>query len=279
MARSVHRLNHARSLYRMVVIGCGGTGSAFIGGLPFLHQSLIASGHPGLQVIVADGDRISPTNCVRQPFSESEIGLYKSVVLVNRLNLFWGLQWQASTDFVTAKTEGKTDLIISCVDTRAARLAITESPLFKECVYWLDIGNTTDGGQFVLGQPRNSRNRKTRRRLPTVAELFPEIVTSLLDNADDLPACSAAEALERQEPFINQTLAYHSLAMLARLFRHGELSYHGGFVALSEGRMSPLRIRDQLCSGRRMRNINQDADGSSSGQSLRPLGSQRTMNH
>jgi len=263
----------------MVVIGCGGTGSAFIGGLPFLHQSLIASGHPGLQVIVADGDRISPTNCVRQPFSESEIGLYKSVVLVNRLNLFWGLQWQASTDFVTAKTEGKPDLIISCVDTRAARLAITESPLFKECVYWLDIGNTTDGGQFVLGQPRNSRNRKTRRRLPTVAELFPEIVTSLLDNADDLPACSAAEALERQEPFINQTLAYHSLAMLARLFRHGELSYHGGFVALSEGRMSPLRIRDQLCSGRRMRNINQDADGSPSGQSLRPLGSQRTMNH
>jgi len=133
--------------------------------------------------------------------------------------------------------------------------------------------------QLVLGHFRNSRNRKNRRRLPTVAELFPEIITPLLDSADDLPACSAVEALERQEPFINQTLVYHSLAMLARLFRHGELSYHGGFVTLSEGRMSPLRIRDQLCSGRRMRNINQDADGSPSGQSLRPLGSQRTMNH
>lgn len=243
MARTLHRLNHARRLYRAVVIGCGGTGSALIGGLPFLHQALIALGHPGLQVIVADGDRVSPTNCVRQPFSESEIGLYKSVVLVNRLNLFWGLQWQASTDFVTAKTEGKTDIIISCVDTRAARLAITKSPLFRECVYWLDIGNTADGGQFVLGQPRNSRNRKTRKRLPTVAELFPEIITPLLDNADDLPACSAVEALERQEPFINQTLAYHALAMLARLFRDGELGHYGGFINLANGRMSPLPVQ------------------------------------
>lgn len=242
MARTVHRLNHARSLYRMVVIGCGGTGSALIGGLPFLHQALIASGHPGLQVIVADGDRVSPTNCVRQPFSESEIGLYKSIVLVNRLNLFWGLQWQASSDFVTAKTQGKADIIISCVDTRAARLEITKSPLFKECVYWLDLGNTSDGGQFVLGQPRNSRNRKTRRRLPTIAELFPEIITPVLDNRDDLPACSAVEALERQEPFINQTLAYQALAMLARLFRHAELRHHGGFISLADGRMAPLLV-------------------------------------
>lgn len=221
-----------------------GTGSALIGGLPFLHQALIALGHPGLQVIVADGDKVSPTNCVRQPFPESEIGLYKSVVLVNRLNLFWGLRWQASTDFVTAKIQGKTDIIVSCVDTRAARLEITKSLLFKECVYWLDVGNSANGGQFVLGQPRNSRNRKTHGRLPTVAELFPEIITPPLDNADDLPACSAVEALERQEPFINQTLAYQALAMLARLFRHGELTYHGGFVNLAAGRMSPLHIRD-----------------------------------
>jgi tRNA A37 threonylcarbamoyladenosine dehydratase len=88
MAQKVHKLNRSRTTSRVVVIGCGGTGSALIGGLPFLHQALTASGHPGLQVIIADGDKISATNCVRQPFSESEIGLFKSTVLVNRLNLF-----------------------------------------------------------------------------------------------------------------------------------------------------------------------------------------------
>jgi PRTRC genetic system ThiF family protein len=243
MPRTVHKLNRSRALHRVVVVGCGGTGSAVVGGLPFLHQALLAAGYPGLHVIVADGDKVTATNCVRQPFSESEIGLYKSVVLVNRLNLFWGLNWHASTEYVTAKTQGKADIIISCVDTRAARLEITKSPLFKECVYWLDLGNTADGGQFVLGQPKNDRNRKTPGRLPTVAELFPEIVTPLLDSADDLPACSSVEALERQEPFLNQTLAYHALAMLARLFRHGELTYHAGFANLASGRVTPLQVK------------------------------------
>lgn len=245
MRQLVHKLNRSRVLNRIVVIGCGGTGSAIVGGLPFLHQALLTTGHPGLQVIVADGDKVSRTNCVRQPFSESEVGLYKSVVLVNRLNLFWGLKWQASSEYVTEKTQGKADIIVSCVDTRTARLQITKSLLFKECVYWLDLGNNAESGQFVLGQPKNDRNRKTPRRLPTVAELFPEIVTPLLDHQDDLPACSALESLERQEPFVNQVLAYHSLAMLARLFRHGELAYQGGFISIAHGRMAPVLISNQ----------------------------------
>lgn len=242
MTEAVHKFNHSRSMYRMAVIGCGGTGAALIGGLPFLHQGLIAIGHPGLQIIIADGDKVSATNCVRQPFSESEIGLHKSTVLVNRLNLFWGLNWQASTEHVTSKTQGRMDILISCVDTRAARWELVRSPLFNACGYWLDIGNRSDGGQFILGQPKNNRNRKTRNRLPTAAELWPEIVNPALDRGDDLPSCSAVEALERQEPFINQTLAYHALALLARLFRHGAIAYHGGFINLASGKMAPLAV-------------------------------------
>jgi hypothetical protein len=56
-------------------------------------------------------------------------------------------------------------------------------------------------------------------RLPTAAELFPEFVDPRLDKKDTHPSWSAIEALERQEPFVNQTLAYQALAMLARLFR------------------------------------------------------------
>lgn len=242
--QSVHKLHPSRCIHRLAVVGCGGTGSALIGGLPLLHQALTATGHPGLQVVVADGDRVSASNCVRQPFSESEIGLYKSTVLVNRMNLFWGLNWQASTEYVTRKTEGKVDILISCVDTRSARFEITRSPLFRNCAYWLDLGNTSDGGQFVLGQPRNIRNRRNPYRLPTVVELFPEIADAALDKGDDLPSCSAIEALERQEPFINQALAYQALALLARLSRHGEVGYHGAFIDLKSGRMAPLHVAE-----------------------------------
>jgi len=64
-----------------------------------------------------------------------------------------------------------------------------------------------------------------------------------LDRKDNLPPCSAVEALDRQEPFVNQVLAYQALAMLARLFRYGRVSYQGGFISLASGRMSPIELR------------------------------------
>ena len=78
---------------RVLVVGCGGNGSAITAGLPYLHQAMLVHGHcGGLEVTLMDGDAISATNCVRQPFSQAEIGHSKAVVLVSRLNLFWGLQ-------------------------------------------------------------------------------------------------------------------------------------------------------------------------------------------
>src|SRR5262249_54012188 len=83
---------------------------------------------------------------------------------------------------------------------------------------------------------------KGRDHLPNVADLFPEIVDPRLDAKDKLPSCSALEALESQSPFVNQTLAYQALALLAQFFRRGRLSYHGGFINLATGRMSPLPV-------------------------------------
>jgi PRTRC genetic system ThiF family protein len=237
-----------RRRVRVLVVGCGGTGSAIAAGLPYLHQAMIANGHPaGLHVTLMDGDPISPTNCVRQPFSRSEIGLYKAVVLVNRLNVFWGLDWQA----VPANLEkgvriDEADIVIGCVDTRAARALIRNGTTDCSSVdYWLDVGNNADSGQFVLGEPLNETNRRSRTRLRTVSELYPEIVDPGLDN-DGLPSCSAAEALERQEPFVNSTLAQHALALLARLFRYGSITYHGGFLSLQNGCGGRLPIDPDL---------------------------------
>src|SRR6202050_1767520 len=153
---------------KRAVVGCGGTGSAIAAGLPHLHQALLAWGHPfGLDVTLIDGDRVSRTNCVRQPFSESEIGLYKATVLATRINLFWGLGWKAVPHFVDESWGHETDILIGCVDSRAARNAITRTPTYWNCRYWLDLGNNADSGQFVLGQPKNAKNRSSEQRLPT----------------------------------------------------------------------------------------------------------------
>jgi PRTRC genetic system ThiF family protein len=257
LAMEIHRI-HPELLERQVrvlVVGCGGTGSAVVSGLPYLHQSLIAHGHPGgLHVTVVDGDTISPINCVRQPFARSEIGLNKAIVLVNRLNLFWGLKWEAvpahlqAGMFISRSYSGddlRTHIVVGCVDTRAARATIRDAVgKWSTVSYWFDLGNNADSGQFILGEPLNERNRRAKLRLRSAAELYPEIVDPNLDN-DGEPSCSAVESLERQEPFVNSTLAQHALALLARLFRYGEISNHGGFINLASGATSVLRIEPQ----------------------------------
>ena len=229
---------------RILVVGCGGNGSAIASGIPYLHQAMVAFGHPGgLQVTLIDPDNVSETNCVRQPFCRTDIGFPKAIVLVNRTNLFWGLNWQGIQAQIQQLKKGTdVDFVIGCVDTRKARRAIDKWTTSSRVLYWLDLGNSASSGQFVLGQPKNPANRKKKDRLPTIAEMYPEIV-STKGKEDDQPSCSAAEALTRQEPFVNQNLAYQALAMLTQLLRHGSLSYQGGFCNLASGHVVPLPIR------------------------------------
>jgi len=229
---------------RILVVGCGGNGSAVVSGLPYLHQALLAFDHPGgLAVTVIDPDTITETNCVRQPFCRTEVGLSKAITLVHRINSFWGLSWQGmQAEIQQIAKNAAVDLVIGCVDTRKARRAIDVWVCKAPVLYWLDLGNNAASGQFILGEPNNCANRKKKHRLPTVSELYQEIVApSRREN--EQPACSAAEALTRQEPFINQNLAYQALAMLTQLLRHSSLSYQGAFCNLASGQVVPLPIR------------------------------------
>ena len=214
-----------------------------------------AWGHEyGLEVTLMDGDLVSETNCVRQPFAISDMGQNKATVLINRINLFWGTRWTAipnqfhGRSFARHQDRGP-DLVLGCVDTRAGRRAIAESlsGTLNNVSYWLDLGNNAASGQYVLGQPLNARNRRKAERLRTVCELYPEVIDA--DAGEDpLPTCSAVEALDRQEPFINQTLAASALAMLARLFRYGRLSHHGAFFNAKTGQMSAIPVDPEIWS-------------------------------
>jgi PRTRC genetic system ThiF family protein len=246
---------------RVLVVGAGGTGSAIAMGLPYLDQAMRVWGHAyGLEVTMMDADIVSETNCVRQPFSWSDIGQNKATVLINRMNLFWGTNWKAEPACFDNRTmqgnrDDDPDILVGCVDTRAARSAIHRavSNDMSRTGYWLDVGNNEASGQYVLGQPRNARNRRKAERLRTVSELYPEIVDTG-KGEDPLPSCSAVEALERQEPFVNQTLASSALAMMGRLFRYGKLNHHGAFFNAQSGHMSALPIDPHMWTKVRRRN-------------------------
>ncbi len=249
----------SRRGFRVLVIGAGGNGSAVLFGLPYLHHALIAWGFAdGLNVTVMDADTVSPTNCVRQPFGAADIGQNKATILINRINLFHQLSWHSDETFFSQGAQNNTgssydntvDFVISCVDTRAARREMHEAfnnvmGPWRSVRYWLDIGNNASNGQFVLGQPLNCVNRRSKARLRTVTELFPSIMDTSLGEGP-LPSCSAAEALERQEPFVNNVLATSALSMITRLMRYGQIDHQGAFYNAESGRSAPISIDPEL---------------------------------
>ena len=135
----------------ITLIGAGGTGSQVLSGLARMNQALKALGSPGLHLRVFDGDSVSQSNVGRQLFSPSDVGKNKAVVLVTRLNMFFGTNWEAYAYNVSKGLRLPGGIIISAVDDVEARYLIRDIGKNSRIVYWFDTGNTADTGQVVLG--------------------------------------------------------------------------------------------------------------------------------
>jgi PRTRC genetic system ThiF family protein len=238
--------NGERPIY-IALVGCGGNGSQMLTGLARLHLALRALGHPGMHLCAYDGDAVSAANIGRQLFFPGDIGRNKATILVHRLNSAYGLDWYAEpAHFGRVNADKRVDIVVSCVDTRETRAFIgdwLEAPGGTP-LYWMDLGNRAADGQVILGIPAwNRKHRRMWGRLPTVLELFPEIDgpgARKLDKADRAPSCSLAEALERQELFINQIVCTQALQLLWQVLRHRSTTYHGVFVNAVTGRVNAL---------------------------------------
>lgn len=236
------------------LIGAGGTGSQVLTGLARMSHSLQQLGHAGFQVSLWDDDIITDANRGRQLFAECEVGLSKSAALITRTNRFFGTGWKAiEKPFTTDTATGRTAIYISCVDTAAARFGIakvlddldlsthrTDIPR-----YWMDFGNGRDMGQVILsaiGKIKQPKSEKfdTVESLPFVTEEFGELLHRS-DN-DDTPSCSLAEALEKQDLFVNSVMAQMGCSLLWQLFRKGYTEQRGIFVNLTEFRTLPLPL-------------------------------------
>lgn len=242
------------------LIGAGGTGSKVLTALMEINESLIALGHAGLQVRLWDDDIITGANLGRQRFFECETGLYKSVALINRINRCIGSNWKAETvkfekdSFGRLPENARATITITCVDNVQARFGVAE--ILKEASnrrhyhdkpkYWLDFGNSQNTGQVLLStigeikQPC-SEKYQTVAILPFVTEEYGELLKQS-EQEDNTPSCSLAEALERQDLFINSSLTQMGCSLLWNLFRRGMTEYKGFFHNLKDFRTHPIKV-------------------------------------
>lgn len=242
------------------LIGAGGTGSKVLTALMEMNHSLIELGHAGLQIRLWDDDVITQANLGRQRFAECEIGLYKSVALINRANRFSGTNWKAETvkfekDRLDKLPENAgVSIYISCVDSVKARFGIADilnilnngKAYSNRPRYWLDFGNSQHTGQVLLStigrikQP-NSEKYETVASLPFITDEFGELLKQS-EEQDDTPSCSLAEALEKQDLFINSSLVQMGCSLLWGLFRNGMTEYRGFFHNLKEFNTHPIKV-------------------------------------
>ena len=232
------------------LIGLGGTGSQMLTCLARLSETLMALGHPGLHVRCFDHDIVTQSNVGRQLFSQADIGGNKAVVLVSRINRYFGYEWEAYPERYNNQITG--NIYVTCVDSAAARMEIAD--YFKEVklngephyrpLYWLDSGNLQKTGQVILGTLSNHKQPKsdhtTVSALPDVIKKFPQI--KKIKEEDQGPSCSVAQAIGRQDLFINSILAQFGANLLWKLFREGMISVHGCYVNLEQLIVSPIKI-------------------------------------
>ena len=231
------------------LIGCGGTGSQVLTALSRMSHSLIALNHPGFHITVFDPDIVTDANLGRQLFSSSDVGLNKAVVLTSRVNRFFSFAWKAVPDIYRNEPA---NIIITCTDNIKSRLEIANEFLQKEnkgydfqrLIYWLDFGNTQNSGQVILGtfseipQPE-SKKYIAKSKLDCVTERFD---LTKINEKDSGPSCSLAEAIEKQDLFINSTLANVGAKLLWKLFREGMSDQAGVFINMDTMKMNPVML-------------------------------------
>lgn len=241
----------------VTLIGGGGTGSQVLTCLARLDATLQALGHPGLYVTLYDPDTVSPANMGRQLFGQSEIGLNKAQCLITRMNNFFGNDWRAKacrypSDVKKMTREDLSNIFITCTDNVRSRndlwkvLKKLTSPNHIDDLtplYWLDCGNTQTTGQAVLGTIPEEIEQPKSERYETVSSL--KVITQYVDykevkDKDSGPSCSLAEALKKQDLFINSTLAHLGCDILWKLFRNGMIDHQGLFLNLGTMKVNPI---------------------------------------
>src|SRR5687768_4049352 len=127
MDHHVHQELFSRPV-RVLVVGTDDFGIASVMLLPHLHRTLLSSGHPGgLAVTLLAGDFVSHASRRTQPFRDADVGEPKSVVIVDRMNSLWGLEWHGVADeFGSAEQLAAADILVSCVTAGRKRGVLAE---------------------------------------------------------------------------------------------------------------------------------------------------------
>lgn len=194
--------------YKILIVGCGGTGSQF---MPFLMQ--LASNVKNIkEIILADADVFENKNLNNQRCTIYDIDKNKAQVCCERYKLIFP---NLNISYVDKYIKSKDDIynafeeyikvnyyyiIIGCVDNNATRKILYNYFLSHKNVIYIDSGNdsgkgdTNRNGQVIVGA--NIERIGERHYLPSVGDLYKEIP----ENKEDIETVGTCMRINNDYP-------------------------------------------------------------------------------
>ncbi len=236
--------------WKVLVVGCGGTGGYVAEGLCRL---LTGSDIP---LVLIDHDRVEPHNLLRQHFFATDVGKFKSQALAERLARQFGrpvgysvypydsdlIDREYGAGMARRMAQG---IIIGCVDNAAARRSIASDFQFGN--WWIDAGNSHSSGQVLIGNVSCAEHMREAfeetyqevDRLPMPSLQLPSLLAPPTVAATTPTDCAEEVAAEVQNPVINQAMAMLVLQFMHR-FLTGKLTWMGAYIDLETGTLQPV---------------------------------------
>lgn len=208
--------------YRIVVVGCGGTGSNLAPHLCQWAYSVQQKHKCKITIILVDQDVIEPDNIGRQFFVEKDLGDNKARVLSVRYATAWGVDVEYHPYYIrdvetlvkllrpdnNQSRNHELPVLLGCVDNNVARQRMHDAFLALDTIGYTDTGNSEFNGQVVLGLKIEGETL-----LKPVADFWPDILTAT-DDVQVGGTCAVKVVKEPQNLLANLGAAYNLLCFL-----------------------------------------------------------------
>lgn len=238
---------------RLVMVGCGGTGSWLAPSVARIARLQRDQGRE-VEVVFYDHDHVEPKNIPRQNFCDAELNRNKAVTLAARYSAAWGVEISAVPKrFRTADVEVKDALtiLIGCVDNAAARREISNVGAWRlgwhwhGPTWWLDCGNDESSGQVIVGSMVDAEllagaftpSCRICKKLPAPSLVAPDLLVAKPEELlESRLSCAEIQVANAQSLAVNQMVAAVATDYLLRL-ASGGLKRFATYVDLSSGSM------------------------------------------
>ncbi len=240
---------------RLILIGCGGTGSWLAPHVVRLARLLREVHDQQVSVVFCDHDHVEEKNIFRQNFCEAEIGRNKALSLAQRYGHAWGIPIAAidqrfsraiatKNDFAPSYNDQQTSVFITCVDNNTSRREVA-----KLCeswpIWWVDTGNLKTAGQVSVGRELFEKELSPLR-LPSVTTWTPppslQFPNIMRDTSEEIQpvdytttSCAELALVDEQSISINHSIASVAASLLAKMLVTKDLRYHCAYVSLDAG--------------------------------------------